>query len=144
MDRMTTVELDLAGEYDSDMSLIRSYLSDCSLIGHSPETIRSNKSNLRIIARFLKRQGLSILNVDKQALKEEKNEYLFEVSKFANKPQIKEAVEKAFKVSVVKINVVSVPGKRKRMGGRLVKAPSWKKAIVRLDPKDNISFFEGV
>jgi len=77
-------------------------------------------------------------------LKDEKNEYLFEVSKFANKPQIKEAVEKAFKVSVVKINVVSVPGKRKRMGGRLVKAPSWKKAIVRLDPKDNISFFEGV
>ena len=77
-------------------------------------------------------------------LKDEKNEYLFEVSKFANKPQIKEAVEKAFKVSVVKINVVSVPGKNKRMGGRLVKAPSWKKAIVRLDPKDSISFFEGV
>ncbi len=52
MDRMTTVELDLADEYDSDMSLIRSYLSDRA---RSPETIRSNKSNLRIIARFLKR-----------------------------------------------------------------------------------------
>ncbi len=49
---MTTVELDLADEYDSDMSLIRSYLSDRA---RSPETIRSNKSNLRIIARFLKR-----------------------------------------------------------------------------------------
>jgi len=77
-------------------------------------------------------------------LKDEKNEYLFEVAKCANKPQIKEAVEKAFKVNVVKINVITIPGKNKRMGGRLVKAPSWKKAIVRLDPKDNITFFEGV
>lgn len=77
-------------------------------------------------------------------LKDEKNEYLFEVARCANKPQIKEAVEKAFKVTVVKVNVVSIHGKRKKMGGRLVKSPSWKKAIVRLDPKDNITFFEGV
>lgn len=77
-------------------------------------------------------------------LKDEKNEYLFEVDKHANKPQIKEAVEKAFKVNVIKINVITIPGKSKRMGGRLVKAPSWKKAIVRLDTKDSISFFEGV
>jgi len=45
---------------------------------------------------------------------------------------------------VIKINVITIPGKSKRMGGRLVKAPSWKKAIVRLDRKDSISFFEGV
>ena len=77
-------------------------------------------------------------------LKDEKNEYLFEVAKCANKPQIKEAVEKAFKVTVVKINVVTIPGKSRRMGGRLIKVPSWKKAIVRLDTNDNISFFEGV
>lgn len=77
-------------------------------------------------------------------LKDEKNEYLFEVAKCANKPQIKEAVEKAFKVTVVKINVVTIPGKSRRMGGRLIKTPSWKKAIVRLDTNDNISFFEGV
>ena len=77
-------------------------------------------------------------------LKDDKNEYLFEVAKVANKPQIKEAVEKAFKVTVVKINVITIPGKRKKMGGRIIKAPSWKKAIVRLEPSDKIAFFEGV
>jgi large subunit ribosomal protein L23 len=77
-------------------------------------------------------------------LKDEKNEYIFEVSKQATKPEIKKAVEKAFKVNVIKVNVITVPGKSRRMGNRVVKKSDWKKAVVRLQTGDTITFFEGV
>jgi len=77
-------------------------------------------------------------------LKDEKNEYVFEVAKKATKPEIKKAVEKAFKVNVVKVNVITIPGKTKRMGGRIIKEIPWKKAVVRLGSEDKITFFEGV
>jgi len=84
------------------------------------------------------------LITEKATLLKERNEYTFEVASKASKPQIKEAVEKAFKVSVANVNVMTVPGKTKRMGKRMVKSPSWKKAIVRLEPEHKISFFEEV
>ena len=70
--------------------------------------------------------------------------YCFEVASGANKPQIKQAVEKAFKVKVTAVNVMTVPGKRQRMRGREVVTQSWKKAIVTLKPGDKIELFEGV
>jgi len=74
----------------------------------------------------------------------EGNKYAFEVMKEANKRQIKEAVEVAFKVNVVKVAVMSVPGKMRRIGKRQVLTPSWKKAVVTLTPGEKIEFFEGV
>jgi large subunit ribosomal protein L23 len=70
--------------------------------------------------------------------------YAFEVDAEANKHQIKEAVEKAFKVRVMAVNVMTVPGKTKRVGRRMVLTPSHKKAIVTLKPGDKIELFEGV
>jgi len=70
--------------------------------------------------------------------------YSFEVAKEANKHQIKQAVEKAFKVKVTAVNVLTVPGKQRRIGRRQVLTPSWKKAIVSLKSGDKIGFFEGV
>ncbi len=70
--------------------------------------------------------------------------YAFEVAREANKRQIKEAVEKAFNVGVVKVNVITVPGKSKRAGRRMIVTPSWKKAVVTLKPGDKIELFEGV
>ena len=70
--------------------------------------------------------------------------YAFEVASEANKRQIKQAVEKAFNVKVTAVNVLIVPGKRGRVGKREVLTPSWKKAIVTLQPGDKIGFFEGV
>ena len=40
--------------------------------------------------------------------------YVFEVSRHANKPQIKEAVEKAFSVTVMDVNTLIVRGRRKK------------------------------
>lgn len=70
--------------------------------------------------------------------------YMFEVAHEANKLQIKQAVEKAFSVKVTAVNVLTVHGKRRRMGRREVLTPDWKKAIVTLQPGDKIGFFEGV
>ena len=70
--------------------------------------------------------------------------YAFEVAEEANKEQNKQAVEKAFKVEVTAVNVVTVPGKTRMLGRRLLPARPWKKAIVSLKPGDSIEFFEGV
>ncbi len=72
------------------------------------------------------------------------NKYAFEVADDANKLQIKQAVEKAFKVTVTGVNVVTMQGKKKRMGRREVVTLPWKKALVTLKAGDKIEFFEGV
>ncbi|HEX78773.1 MAG TPA: 50S ribosomal protein L23 [Dehalococcoidia bacterium] len=70
--------------------------------------------------------------------------YVFEVADGANKMQVKQAVEMAFKVDVTAVNIMTVHGKKKRMGRREVQKPSWKKAIVTLKAGDKIELFEGV
>jgi large subunit ribosomal protein L23 len=70
--------------------------------------------------------------------------YAFEVAQQANKQQVKEAVEKAFKVTVTAVNVVTVRGKMRRIGRRQIMTQSWKKALVTLKPGDTIQLFEGV
>jgi large subunit ribosomal protein L23 len=77
-------------------------------------------------------------------LLKESDKYAFEVAGKASKPQIKEAVEQAFKVKVSKVNVITVPGKTRRFGRRQVTSSPWKKAVVTLAPGHKITFFEGV
>jgi large subunit ribosomal protein L23 len=72
------------------------------------------------------------------------NKYAFEVADGANKPMVKQAVEKAFKVTVTGVNVVTMRGKSRRMGRREITTNPWKKAVVTLKPGDKIEFFEGV
>ncbi len=84
------------------------------------------------------------LITEKNAALQAENKYVFEVAGEANKHQIKQAVEKAFKVKVTAVNVMTVPGKTRRVGRRQVLTRSWKKAIVTLKPGDKIALFEGV
>lgn len=72
------------------------------------------------------------------------NQYTFEVAMNANKPMVRDAVEEAFDVEVVKVNIMIVPGKPRRWGRRVSRTPAWKKAIVTLAPGDSIELFEGV
>ena len=51
------------------------------------------------------------LVTEKNTMLQAQNKYAFEVDKEANKPQIKQAVEKAFKVKVITVNVTKVCGK---------------------------------
>jgi len=70
--------------------------------------------------------------------------YAFEVAKEVNKPQVKQAVEKAFGVTVTSVNIMNIHGKVRRMGRRQIPGRSWKKAVVTLQPGDKIELFEGV
>ena len=70
--------------------------------------------------------------------------YTFQIATEANKHQVKQAVEKAFNVKVLAVNVMRVPGKNRRVGRREVLTPSWKRAIVTLKPGDKIELFESV
>ena len=73
-----------------------------------------------------------------------RNKYAFEIAEGANKPMIKQAVELAFKVKVTGVNVITMKGKMRRVGRRMVMTAPWKKAIVTLKAGDKIEFFEGV
>jgi large subunit ribosomal protein L23 len=84
------------------------------------------------------------LITEKATSLKEKDKYAFEVASKASESQIKEAVERAFKVKVSKVNVMTVPGKSRRFGKRQVTSSPWKKAIVTLAPGHKITFFEGV
>jgi large subunit ribosomal protein L23 len=76
-------------------------------------------------------------------LKDAGNQYVFEVQRDANKIEIKKAVEKLFKVKVMSVHVSNMEGKKKRLGRFAGKKPDWKKAVVKLSPKDKITIFEG-
>lgn len=71
-------------------------------------------------------------------------QYTFEVSTRANKIQVREAVETAFKVTVLDVSIMNIRGKQRRVGRRVGTTKAWKKAIVTLAPGQSISFFEGV
>ena len=84
------------------------------------------------------------LVTEKNAIMQEQGKFAFEVAKRSTKPQIKQAVEMAFKVTVTGVNVMTVPGKERRMGRRQVHTPAWRKAIVTLQAGDKIDLFENV
>ena len=71
--------------------------------------------------------------------------YTFRVADFANKIEIKKAVEQLFGVKVEKVNTISVKGKKKRMGRHEGYTSDWKKAIVTLTADSKtIEFFDGM
>ena len=74
-------------------------------------------------------------------LRESQNKYVFEVTKNASKPEIKEAVEKLFSVNVETVNTMLVKGKKKRMGRNVGYRPDWKKAIVKIKAGQSIARF---
>ena len=84
------------------------------------------------------------LVTEKNAVLQMAGKYAFEVAGGATKPQIKQAVETAFKVKVTGVNVMTMPGKERRVGRRHVRTPSWKKAIVTLEPGGRIELFDNV
>lgn len=81
---------------------------------------------------------------EKSTTLQSSGKYVFEVAKGANKAQVKEAVEKAFKVTVIGVNIMILKGKLRRVGRGTTITPSIKKAIVTLKAGDKIELVEGV
>ena len=72
------------------------------------------------------------------------HKYAFEVDRRANKNQVRQAVETAFSVHVLKVNTMNVRGKGRRVGRRYTRTRDWKKAIVTLTEGETIQLFEGI
>jgi len=66
---MTEQSLQPSLELPVEWDLISGFVDDCELRDYSPETIRSHRSNLRTIARYLDSQGFAFRDVDKNVLK---------------------------------------------------------------------------
>jgi large subunit ribosomal protein L23 len=82
-----------------------------------------------------------ILTEKATLLREKHNQVIFEVARDANKVQIRDAVQRLFKVNVTDVNTMLMRGKERRMGRGRGKMQNWKKAIVTLKEGDSIDFF---
>lgn len=72
-------------------------------------------------------------------LAEKENKYVFRVRPHATKTQIKQAIEKLFKKSVVAVNTANYAGKKRReRTASFGRKADWKKAIVTLKEGDKI------
>ena len=69
------------------------------------------------------------------------NAYAFEISRMANKYDVRRAVEELFDVKVVKVYIQNRKGKPRRSKFRSGYTKDWKKAIVKLDSEHRIDFF---
>jgi large subunit ribosomal protein L23 len=77
--------------------------------------------------------------------RETNNCYVFEVSRDANKVDIKRAVESLYGVTVEKVTTMNNHGKERRLGRfRPGRTPDWKKAIVKVAGGQTISEFESL
>ena len=72
-------------------------------------------------------------------LSEKENKYVFRVKPYANKLQIKRAVEQLFGKKVIAVNTCNYAGKKKReRTAHLGRKAHWKKAIVTLKDGEKI------
>lgn len=74
----------------------------------------------------------TLIHSEKGARLESDGCYQFYVSKKATKIDIKNAIEKIYKVKVEAVNTAIVHGKMKRVRQQIGKMPDWKKAFVQL------------
>ncbi|MBL95584.1 MAG: 50S ribosomal protein L23 [Alphaproteobacteria bacterium MarineAlpha3_Bin5] len=81
---------------------------------------------------------------EKATLASEYNQFTFQVPLDASKCEVKESVERLFKVKVVGVNTLRQQGKLKRFRNKLGKRCDYKKAIVTLAEGQSIDLSTGV
>ncbi|HPI67503.1 MAG TPA: 50S ribosomal protein L23 [bacterium] len=120
---------------------------------NTPET-ETNKTTDKKVAPFeapLKQKNhsyqlLSLLIkpivTEKTAYLGANNQYVFAVTNQANKINIKKAIENAYQVKVVKVNIIKQLGKKVRYGKTTGRTKNWKKAIITLKPGEKIDLYE--
>ena len=60
------------------------------------------------------------------------NQYVFRVAKSAGKQEIAQAIQELYGITPVRVNTVSIPGKRRRLGKTEGRIAGYKKAYVTL------------
>ena len=74
----------------------------------------------------------TLVRTEKSTRQEPNGKYLFLVANFANKIQVKQAVEEIYKVKVKTVNTFISGGKAKRVRYQIGMTPDVKKALVTL------------
>ena len=75
---------------------------------------------------------------------EELKQFVFKVDLSANKREIKQAVEKLFKVDVIKVNIINQKSKLKIKQGKKSIKSGYKKAIITLKKGQSIDLTTGI
>ena len=81
---------------------------------------------------------------EKTTMLSENNAVVFRVASGASKPEIKEAIEALFKVTVTGVNTMVTKGKSKRWKGKAYQRSDMKKAIVTLAEGQSIDVTSGI
>lgn len=78
------------------------------------------------------------LVTEKATLLSSENKYTFEVYGNANKSEVKKAIENLYNVKVSVVNILNMPGKKRRVGRTIGKQSGFKKAIITLQKGQKI------
>ena len=81
---------------------------------------------------------------EKATILSEQNKTVFKVHSGANKKSIKKNIEKLFKVTVVKVNIIIQKRKKKIKQGKPSVKPGYKKAIITLKKGQSIDLTTGI
>ena len=81
---------------------------------------------------------------EKATILSEFNKTVFKVHAGANKKSIKKNIEKLFKVTVIKVNIINQKRKKKIKQGKLSIKPGYKKAIITLKKGQSIDLSTGI
>ena len=84
--------------------------------------------------RIIKRPIVTEKSTDLGSL----NKYAFEVFDSANKSEVKKAIQDLYGVQVINVNIIKVPGKKRRLGRHEGWRSGYKKALVTLAPGEKI------
>ncbi len=77
-------------------------------------------------------------STEKAIIATDKNKYVFEVDKKANKDNLYQEIVMKYKVNPTKINILNAPGKTVMRKGKPGRISGFKKAIVTLKKGDKI------
>ena len=87
---------------------------------------------------------LSPIITEKSTSLSDQNKIIFKVPNKANKKNLKNSIEKIFKVNVTKINIINKKTRNKLVRGKKVKVVGYKKAIITLKKGQNIDLTTGI
>ena len=87
---------------------------------------------------------LSPLLTEKSTNLSGENKIVFKVRNSANKKNLKNNIEKIFKVNVTKINIINKQNRTKFTRGRKIKVSGFKKAIITLKKGQSIDLTTGI
>ena len=102
------------------------------------------KDKTRLNERDLADLIVKPIITEKGTIQMELNKYVFDVLPTATKPDIRAAVESLFDVTVVKVNTLKLPRKKRRVGRFEGYKTQYKRAIVTLKDGDTIALFPDV